>query len=455
MPDATPAQDSAVADTERLLTDWIERNIGKVTRLEAEPRWRLAWTCDVERDGSIIPLYVKGPREVQAVVPVKLEGAALDVLHRNGIPAPRQYGYCAEIDAIVMERLEGESRLETIADIAVRDRVADEYVQAMVKFHALDPKLFLDAGFKPPADPTQLRLAQFNTIEAGYLANKRVAEPANEFLRLWTLRNVPKGEISPSFITGDSFQMIYHDGHLKAVMDMEMACIGDPLLDLCCIRMRDLSEKTGDAAALTRRYEELSGKPLDMQALRFHLVAFSAVSSLLISNLLFAPTDNTDYFEYYVYYHGSLRIALEALAEVIDVKLDPLPEPEPVTTPQTIHLRMLKLAVEQMDAGTDMERYKRSKALAEIAFLQRQDQYGDAFDRAYLDEIAALLGGRPADMAEAEARLESFIRKAAPQSDAALVKLLHRQELRLCFLADIPQNKRLQRFLREPIALLD
>jgi hypothetical protein len=266
---------------------------------------------------------------------------------------------------------------------------------------------------------------------------------------------VPKGEISPSFITGDSFQMIYHDGHLKAVMDMEMACIGDPLLDLCCIRMRDLSEKTGDAAALTRRYEELSGKPLDMQALRFHLVAFSAVSSLLISNLLFAPTDNTDYFEYYVYYHGSLRIALEALAEVIDVKLDPLPEPEPVTTPQTIHLRMLKLAVEQMDAGTDMERYKRSKALAEIAFLQRQDQYGDAFDRAYLDEIAALLGGRPADMAEAEARLESFIRKAAPQSDAALVKLLHRQELRLCFLADIPQNKRLQRFLREPIALLD
>ena len=85
--------------------------------------------------------------------------------------------------------------------------------------------------------------------------------------------------------------MIYHQGHLKAVMDMEMACIGDPLLDLCCIRMRDLSEKTGSAAAITRRYAELSGKPLDMKTLRFHLVAFSAVSSLLISNLLFAPTD--------------------------------------------------------------------------------------------------------------------------------------------------------------------
>jgi hypothetical protein len=440
MPDAL-----AATETERLLVDWIERNIGRVTRLEAEPRWRAAWTADVERDGKMLPLYVKGPREVQALVPVKLEGAALDVLNRNGIPAPKQYGYCEAIDAIVMERLEGESRLENIQDIAVRDQVADEYVQAMVKFHALDPQLFIDAGFTPPRDPTQLRLAQFSVIEDTYLSKKRVAEPANEFLRLWVHRNVPTGEIRPSFITGDAFQMIYHDGHLKAVMDMEMACIGDPLLDLSCIRMRDLSEKTGNAATITRRYAELSGKPLEMKALRFHLVAFSAVSSLLISDVLFAPTDATDHFEYHVYYHGSLRIALEAAAEVLEVALEPLAVPEPVSGPDTMHLHMLALAVEQIDAQTEMERYRRSKAAAEVAFLQRRDRYGAAFDRAYLDEVAA----------EAETVLEGFIQAAGPEHDVALVTLLHRQSLRQCFLADIPQNGRLRRFLMEPIAALD
>jgi aminoglycoside phosphotransferase (APT) family kinase protein len=454
MPDALVAP-LPQAETERLLTGWIERNIGKVVRLEAEARWRAAWTVDVLRDGKIVPLYVKGPREVQALVPVKLEGAALDVLNRSGIPAPAQYGYCEEIDAIVMERLEGQSRLEDIADIAVRDRVADEYVQAMVKFHALDPLLFLDAGFAPPADPTQLRLAQFNTIEATYLAKKRMPEACNEFLRLWVGRNVPTGAIRPAFITGDAFQMIYHQGHLKAVMDMEMACIGDPLLDISCIRMRDLSEKTGDAAALTRRYAELSGQTLDMKALRFHLVAFSAVSSLLISGLIADPTDATDYFEYHVYYHGSLRIALEAMAEVLDVKLDPLPEPEPVTSPQTIHLKMLALAIDQVPAATDMDRYLRSKAAAETAYLQRQDRYGAAFDRAYMDEIAELVGATPANMADAEARLEAFVQKAGPELDVPLLRLLHRQELRQCFLADIPANGRLQRFLREPIAPLD
>jgi aminoglycoside phosphotransferase (APT) family kinase protein len=449
MPDALPG-----ADTERLLTDWIERNIGKVVRLEAEPRWRAAWTVDAEKDGKIIPLYVKGPREIEPIVGVRLEGAALDVLHRHGIPAPAQYGYIPEIDAIVMKRLEGQSRLENIADIAERDSVADQYVQAMVKFHALDPQLFIDAGFKPPADPNQLRLAQFNTTEADYLANKRGPEPCNEFLRLWVHRNVPTGDIRPSFISGDSFQMIYHQGKLQAVMDMEMACIGDPLLDLCCIRMRDLSEKTGSAATITRRYAELSGKKIDMKALRFHLVAFSAVSSLMISNLLSAPTDQTDYFEYHVYYHGSLRIALEGLAEVIEVGLDTLPEPEPVTGPRTMHLKMLALAVEQMDAATDMDRYKRSKAAAEVTYLQRQDAYGAAYDAAYLDEIGIILGSRPATIAEGESRLEAFVQADNGKNDTALLRLFHRQELRQCFLADIPQNKRLQRFLREPIALL-
>jgi len=454
MPDALPPAALSKADSERILADWITRNIGKVVRLEAEPRWRPAWTADAEKDGEIIPLYVKGPREVEAMVGVQLEGASLDVLHRHGIPAPAQYGYVPEIDAIVMQRLEGQSRLENIADIAVRDSVADQYVQAMVKFHALDPQLFIDAGFKAPSDPSQLRLAQFNKTEVGYLAAKHVPEPANEFLRLWVRRNEPKGEIRPSFITGDSFQMIYHEGRLQAVMDMEMACIGDPLLDLCCIRMRDLSEKTGTAAVITRRYEELSGKPLDMKALKFHFVAFSAVSSLMISNLLFNPPPQTDYFEYHVYYHGSLRIALEGLADFMDVKLDAMPEPVAVTSPQTLHLKMLALAVEQMDATTEMEIYKRSKAAAEVAYLQRQDWFGAAFDAEYLDEIGALLGARPATIAAGEAELEKFVQADNGKSDAALLRLFHRRELRLCLVADIPANKRLQRFLIEPVASL-
>ncbi len=81
-------ESSPGAVAESLLTAWIERNIGRVVRIEAQPRWRPAWLVDAERDGEILPLYVKGAREVHAFVPVRLEGAALDVMHRNGVPAP-------------------------------------------------------------------------------------------------------------------------------------------------------------------------------------------------------------------------------------------------------------------------------------------------------------------------------------------------------------------------------
>lgn len=440
---------------ETALAAWIERNIGRVVRMELQPRWRPAWLVDAEQDGKILPLYVKGAREVHALVPVRQEGAALDIMHRNGIPAPKQYGYCAEVDAIVMQRLAGESRLETIADPAVRDSVADQYVQALAQFHQLDPTLFAAAGFAMPDDPAKLRLAQFDRIEAMYLAKKRTPEACNEFLRLWVRRNVPTGAIRPTFITGDAFQMMYHDGRLQAVMDLEMACIGDPLLDLCSIRMRDLSEKTGDAATITRRYQELSGRKIDYKALRFHLVAFSAVSSLLISDVFTSPEPETDYFEYFVYYWGSLRIALEAMTEFLDVKLAPFVEPAPAITAQSIHLRMLASAIGQIEAATDMDRYKLSKVSAEAAYLDRCDSYGAALDAEYLRDLNGTLGLAAASPIDAEAKLEAFVREAGPEWDERLLGVFHRQALRQCFLADIPQNGRLKRFLREPIASLE
>jgi hypothetical protein len=136
------------------------------------------------------------------------------------------------------------------------------------------------------------------------------------------------------------------------------------------------------------------------------------------------------------------------------VKLPSIAAPEPTATPQTLHLKMLALAVDQMDATGEMEVYKRSKAAAEVAFLQNYDCWGAAFDAAYLDEIGALLGARPASVIEGEAALEKFVQADNGKSDEALLRLFHRQELRLCLLADIPANKRLQRFLLEPIASL-
>jgi hypothetical protein len=101
-----------------------------------------------------------------------------------------------------------------------------------------------------------------------------------------------------------------------------------------------------------------------------------------------------------------------------------------------------------------MERYQRGKAEAETAYLARRARFGGALDRADRADLLAILSDAPADADEAEAALEAFVQSAGPEWDERLLRLLHRRAMRQCFLADIPQNLRLKRFLRESIAPL-
>jgi aminoglycoside phosphotransferase (APT) family kinase protein len=389
------------------------------------------------------------------MAPVELEGRALDLIQRNGIRAPRQFGYCKAIDAIVMERLPGESRLETLGDDPeTRDRIVDDYVDAMVRLHALDPAPFVEAGFAMPDGPEALRLGQFRIIESMYLAKKIGPEPGCEFLRLWIARNAPAGPVTAAFITGDSFQMMFHEGRLAAVMDLEMACIADPMIDLACFRLRDLGEKTGEAARITRLYDRLSGGKVDLPALRFHFVAFAAATALVTSDPVRNPADGVDYFEYYAYQRGAMRIALEAMADNLGLTLDRYAPPAPAVSRQTVHLDMLRRAVEALPAATEFETYQRSKATAEIAYLERVDRWGRDVDAIQLAEAQELLGKPLGSWAEAEAALEEFVHEAGPEWDERLLRFFYRQADRDCFLADIPQNKRLSRYLTEAIAPL-
>ena len=57
---------------------------------------------------------------------------------------------------------------------------------------------------------------------------------------MWWLRNnVPQGERKVSFVQGDTGpgQFMYADGQVTALIDWELAHIGDPMLDLAVGRM--------------------------------------------------------------------------------------------------------------------------------------------------------------------------------------------------------------------------
>ncbi len=67
-------------------------------------------------------------------------------------------------------------------------------------------------------------------------------------------------------------------------------------------------------------------------------------------------------------------------------------------------------------------------------YLLHQARYRRWAEDTDLDELAALLGTRPADMIAADRMLDAFVRNAGPEQDAALIRLFHRRLLRQCLI---------------------
>jgi hypothetical protein len=266
-------------------------------------------------------------------------------------------------------------------------------------------------------------------------------------------RNVPSAPVRPAFITGDSFQMMYRERQLLGFIDLEMGLIGDPMLELAGLTLRSLSEPTADFESLCRRYAELAGEPLDLEAIFFHVVGTAVMSAEYMVDGLTNPDSQADYHEYHIYYLGSLRVALEVVAEITGVALSvpDLPEAEP--SPSAIYLSQLHQFAANSKADTQMANYERQKALIAASYAAARDKYVAAMDRDFVDDTACLLGIDIATKREAEEALEKGIADENAPDDKQMLEFFYRHVRRACRLAAVPEiADRNRRFLLEPVA---
>src|SRR5262249_19205692 len=154
------------------------------------------------------------------------------------------------------------------------------------QMHALPPEHFMKApGLQIPRDAREMAFWLFDRFEKIQLAAKRRPAPEVAFLKKWLRRNPPLHRTRPHFITCDSGQFMFDKGRVTTVLDMEFAHIGDPALDLASLLMRDLSEPTGDLGPAFRRYEEVTGEPIDWPAVKFYLALWGAMVPIVTLHL--------------------------------------------------------------------------------------------------------------------------------------------------------------------------
>ena len=422
------------------LARWIEENIGgTVTRLERQPRWRPSWFADVEKDGKLLPLYIRGQRiDFLPPCPVDEEAKILQILEAHDIPVPHVYGMCKDPHAIIMANVPGKGTLSKAANEAERVSVLEHLAELMVKVRAIDPKEFEAAGLKVPTSREESALCVFKPCEEIYRRVKVRPEPPIEFVIAWLKRNAPKRASKPALQQADSGQFLFENGKVTALHDYEYACLGDPYLDLAALRFRAIYASMGDLRPLFHRYAELRDEPLDRfdfcyQAIEWHVTnAMQGVVPVATQ-----PVDG-NYPEIMSWYVCGMHCVYQAMAEAIGVKLE-IPPP---MTPQPSRWGSVHAIIEQRAPAWDKrltpegldgteEDYKKLVDHDLAVYARRLDVYRDELEAEYLAEAADILGRPVQGWVETDRQLEAFVMTCGPEYDKRLFRMFFRWNYRL------------------------
>ncbi|PCD03472.1 phosphotransferase family protein [Sphingomonas spermidinifaciens] len=175
---------------------------------------------------------------------VDREYRLLSALHPTGFPVPRPIALCEDEGVIgavfyLMEMVEGRTFWNgALPDLPVEARRPHylSMIDTMAALHSLDPAAIGLADFAPPGNYIERQVARW-TRQYRAAQTDEVAEV--ERLIEWLPQTLPAQD-RVSVIHGDYRidNLIYgEDGRVRAVLDWELATLGDPVADFAYLAM--------------------------------------------------------------------------------------------------------------------------------------------------------------------------------------------------------------------------
>jgi aminoglycoside phosphotransferase (APT) family kinase protein len=249
-------------------------------------------TYRIERGGSEVVLR-RPPRPPlpPSAHDVLREARLLRALSDTAARVPAVLAVCDDETTIgspfyVMELVPGEVIVTSVPDVldtpAQRHLIGEQLIDALVEIHGVDWQSVGLEGFGKPTGYLERQLRRFGGL---WELNKTREIPAVESVGGWLAENLPDSGaatiVHGDFRLGNTLFASAPPAQLAAVLDWEMATIGDPLADLGYLCMmwtepgdpkEGLREALGNVtraegfptrAELIARYEERSGRSMN------------------------------------------------------------------------------------------------------------------------------------------------------------------------------------------------
>jgi aminoglycoside phosphotransferase (APT) family kinase protein len=433
-----------LADEQPALTRWIQETTGgTVVSAERQGRWRVHWMVDVKTEQGRLELLARMPRDPEYIESSAFlrsyrpshEAKVLQAMERTAIPTPRFYGFHEPTQTQLIQRVHGSGDFRTL-EPGQAEQLLQQYVKHLAALHQLPLEVFSEAKLPTPDPSVPGGQLQWMRQDFDMSRSMMKPEPLLDFALWWLEHHLPSDHTRRSIVQGDTGpgQFMFEGHKLTALIDWELADIDHPMLDLGVMRMRNALYPMGSVDSALEHYAHLSGRRLDLEAIRYFTVVASLVSLLGMAPSMQAPSAAIDSMLPRLAWDVVMRRTLcEALLEANGLPPDPPALFEPAATSRTpLHSFLvdhLQISCAPL-ATDDYGRYLLDGAVGLAQALRLLDQVGPELDEADFDDMEEVLVQRPASLLEGNARLAELVRSEPASRLPDLLRMWHRMAVR-------------------------
>ncbi len=434
------------------MRDWIERTtastVVSATRQAGGGR-NEAWFVELgSPDGERRRVFFRwdrsDPDSTGDPWTIRREAEIYRALSTTSLPVATFVALHPTAQAMLLSVVDGDGRFSRVTDARRSTSIAQDFIRHLAALHALDVHAL---GLAPENDTrtlAELVASQLDEMTALLEFRGGVPDALLGLALAWLRANVPDHEGRPVLVQGDTGpgNFMYDDDHVSAIVDWELAHLGDPMDDLAWVSLRSVQDPFPDLPERFAEYERASGQQIDLGRIRYYRVLAEAKIMVMGHGRSIDrgeqgagadPESGGDPGARLIFGQLHRRLLVEVLADVMAVALRPPPlpvYPEPAEWHSMYRIVLDQIRTVISPRITDGFALQRAKGLARsIKYLEAADRFGREFAAAELDDLEALLGDRPASTREGRRRLAEAVQAGALDAAMAL-DVIHRRTCR-------------------------